>query len=101
VLILIDVFRYGRAGPLLARAARERGIDVVILCDDLCDWASALSPLVLTLPTDATLMFGPATAIHFGLDLLVLDVGEALGEAAQRQLELMSQAQETFGQYLK
>lgn len=101
VLILIDVFRYGRNGPVLAAAARARGVDVVVFCDDLCDWAAPITPYVLPLPRDMDFLFGASTAIHFALDLLLQDVAEALGDAARRQLEFLSDAQEAFGQYLK
>lgn len=101
VLILIDVYRYGRISPLLAQAARDLGIEVILLCDSLCDWGQDLASHMLAVPTDASLLFGPATAIHYALELLVLDVGEALGNSARKQMDLLAQAQETFGQYLK
>ena len=58
-LIIIDTFRYGRNGPVLAKAARDRGADVVIFCDELCDWAAPITPYVVALPSEAGFFFRP------------------------------------------
>jgi DNA-binding MurR/RpiR family transcriptional regulator len=100
-LILIDIFRYGRNGPVLARAARERGADVIVFCDEFCDWAAGITPYVVALPSTTTLFFRSDTAIHFSLALLEQDVIDAYGENVRRQMELLSEAQELFGQYTK
>jgi DNA-binding MurR/RpiR family transcriptional regulator len=100
-LIIIDTYRYGRNGPVLARAARERGADVVIFCDELCDWATPITPYVVALPSEAGFFFRPTTAIHFSLSLLTQDVIDELGDSVRAQMRLLSQAQELFGQYMK
>jgi DNA-binding MurR/RpiR family transcriptional regulator len=100
-LILIDIFRYGRNGPVLAKAARERGADVIVFCDEFCDWAAGITPYVVALPSTTTLFFRSDTAIHFSLSLLEQDVIDAYGENVRRQMELLSEAQELFGQYTK
>lgn len=100
-LILIDIFRYGRNGPVLAKAARERGVEVIVFCDEFCDWAAQITPYVVALPSTTTLFFRSDTAIHFSLSLLEQDVIDAYGDAVHQQMELLSEAQERFGQYAK
>jgi DNA-binding MurR/RpiR family transcriptional regulator len=100
-LIIIDTFRYGRNGPVLAKAARDRGADVVIFCDELCDWAAPITPYVVALPSEAGFFFRPTTAIYFSLNLLIQDVIDELGDSVREQMKLLSQAQELFGQYMK
>jgi len=100
-LIIIDTFRYGRNGPVLAKAARDRSAQVVIFCDELCDWATPITPYVVALPTEEGFFFRPTTAIHFSLNLLIQDVIDELGESVREQMKLLSQAQELFGQYMK
>lgn len=100
-LIIIDTYRYGRNGPVLAQAARKRGADVVIFCDELCDWGASITPYVVALPTEEGFFFRPTTAIHFSLNLLIQDVIDELGESVRDQMKLLSQAQELFGQYMK
>lgn len=100
-LVIVDSFRYARNGPVLAKVARDRGADVVIFCDEQCEWAAGLTPHVFALPSEAGFFFRPTTAVHFALHLLVQDVIDELGEPVRRQLELLSEAQEQFGQFLK
>lgn len=99
-LIIIDTFRYARNGPVLARVARDRGANVVVFCDEHCDWAADITPFVFALPSEAGFFFRPTTALHFSLHLLVQDVIDELGEPVRKQLELLSEAQERFGQFL-
>jgi DNA-binding MurR/RpiR family transcriptional regulator len=101
VLIVIDSFRYGRNGPLLARAAKAQGTEVVVFCDDLCDWANDITPFVVALPMEPDLFLWPSTALHFSLNLLVQDVIDELGDAVTLHLKQLSKAQDTFGQYAK
>lgn len=100
-LIIIDTFRYGRNGPVLAKAARDRGADVIIFCDELCDWASSITPYVVALPSEPGFFFRPTTALHFSLNLLIQDVIDELGDSVRDQMKLLSDAQKLFGQYLK
>ena len=100
-LIIIDIYRYGRNGPVLAKAARDRGADVVVFCDELCDWAAPITPYVVALPSEEGFFFRPTTAIHFSLNLLIQDVIDELGDSVRDQMKLLSQAQELFGQYMK
>ena len=58
-LIIIDTFRYGRNGPVLAKAARDRGANVVIFCDELCDWAAPSPPTLWRCPPRRVSFSGP------------------------------------------
>jgi DNA-binding MurR/RpiR family transcriptional regulator len=98
-LILVDTFRYGKNGPILARVAREQGADVVVLCDEHCKWAAEITPFVVTLPSESGFFFRPTMAMHFCMHMLVQDVIDALGEPVRQQLSLLSDAQELFGQF--
>ncbi|AOU96751.1 hypothetical protein BI364_00855 [Acidihalobacter yilgarnensis] len=101
VLVMMDIFRYARNGPVLARAARDRGVDVIVFCDEFCDWAAEITPYVVALPSATPLFFRSDTGIHFSLGLLEQDVIDAYGEGVRKQMELLSEAQELFGQYMK
>ena len=98
-LILIDIFRYGKNGPVLAKVARQHGADVIVLCDEHCKWASDITPFVVTLPSESGFFFRPTMAMHYCMHMLVQDVIDALGEPVKRQLTLLSEAQELFGQF--
>lgn len=98
-LILVDIFRYGKNGPILAKVAREQGADVVVLCDEHCKWAAEITPFVVTLPSESGFFFRPTMAMHFCMHMLVQDVIDALGEPVRQQLSLLSDAQELFGQF--
>ncbi|OBS08241.1 MurR/RpiR family transcriptional regulator [Acidihalobacter prosperus] len=101
-LLIMDIFRYARNGPVLARAARARGVEVVVFCDEFCDWAADITPHVVALPSATPLFFRSDTGIHFSLSLLEQDVIDAYGEQRVREhMELLSEAQEWFGQYSK
>lgn len=99
-LIIIDTFRYARNAPVLAKVAHESGANVVVFCDEYCDWATQITPFVFALPSEAGFFFRPTTALHFSLHLLVQDVIDELGQPVRKQLELLSEAQERFGQFL-
>ncbi|ABM59827.1 transcriptional regulator, RpiR family [Verminephrobacter eiseniae EF01-2] len=98
-LIIIDHFRYGRNGPVLAKVAREQGAEVIIFCDEHCNWAAGITAFVVTLPSEPGFFFRPTMALHFCMHMLVQDVIDMLGEPVRRQLQLLSEAQELFGQF--
>lgn len=99
-LIIIDTFRYGAHGPLLAQLARERGADVVIFADEFCDWAAGLTPHVLRYPAETRFVLALPQGITMGLTLLLQDVTAKLGEAARARIEKLSDAQDHFGLFL-
>lgn len=100
-LIIIDTFRYGAHGPLLTSLARERGINVVVIADEFCDWATGLTPHTLRFPAETGFVLGMPIAITTALTLLLQDVGAELGESAARRMKELSKAQEHFGLFLE
>jgi DNA-binding MurR/RpiR family transcriptional regulator len=99
-LIMIDTFRYGAHGPLLAKFARERGVDVVIFADEFCDWAAGITPHVLRYPAETHFVLAMPIGITTGLNLLLQDVSTDLGDAARMRIAKLSDAQEHFGLFL-
>lgn len=99
-LIMIDVFRYGAHGPILARLARERGIDVVVFADEFCDWANDITPYVLRYPAETHFFLAMPQGISAGLNLLLQDVSGKLGKRAKERVKKLSEAQEHFGLFL-
>lgn len=99
-LIMIDTFRYGAHGPLLAQFARERGVDVVIFADEFCDWATGITPHVLRYPAETRFVLAMPIGITTGLNLLLQDVSAALGDDARARIAKLSDAQEHFGLFL-
>lgn len=99
-LIMIDTFRYGAHGPLLAKFARERGVDVVIFADEFCDWAARITPHVLRYAAETRFVLALPIGITTGLNLLLQDVSSALGDAARERIAKLSDAQEHFGLFL-
>lgn len=100
VLVIIDVYRYGAHGPRLAKLAKERGIEVVILADEFCDWASGITPYVLRYPAETHFFLAMPQGITTGLNLLLQDVSSELGEAAGQRVKKLSEAQDYFGLFL-
>ncbi len=100
VLIIMDIYRYGAHGPQLAQLAKERGIEVVILADEFCDWASGITPYVLRYPAETHFFLAMPQGITTGLNLLLQDVSTELGEAAGQRVRKLSEAQDYFGLFL-
>ncbi len=100
VLIIIDVFRYGAHGPVLAKLARERGIDVVIFADEFCDWATGITPYVLRYPAETQFFLAMPQGISTGLNLLLQDISSKLGDQAKQRVKKLAEAQDHFGLFL-
>lgn len=76
VLILVDIVPYGREAETVAALARKSGFEVLILTDELNEWAKAHTDLVLTarISTDLTIeSTGPLATL---LSLLAQAVAE-------------------------
>ena len=101
VLIVIDTFRYGANGPRLARAARAEGAEVIVFCDEQCDWAAELTDKAVIFPSESYYFLGLPVGINFSLNLLMQDVVLALGERGRAHVERISVSQDMFGAYSK
>jgi DNA-binding MurR/RpiR family transcriptional regulator len=100
VLILIDTFRYGAHGPILAKAAKERGFDIILFCDEYCEWAQDVVDYTITFPNEGHFFMPFPTGIHFGLNLFYQDIIHELGDKARDQVEQLSNSQELFGSFI-
>lgn len=100
VLVIIDTFRYGAQGPLLAKLARERGAEVIIFADEFCDWAQGITPYVLRYPAETHFLLALPQGISMGLTLLLQDVAAQLGEGANSRIRSLADAQDYFGTFL-
>ncbi|WP_299851369.1 MurR/RpiR family transcriptional regulator [uncultured Roseovarius sp.] len=99
-LLIIDMFRYASHGPALAEHAKDNGYEVILMCDEFCDWGSRFADHVFTFPNEGQFFLPMPVGLHFGLNLLYQDVVCALGDGATDQVEKMSQYQEVFGAFL-
>ena len=99
-LVMIDMFRYAAHGPVLAEHARASGYEVIVICDEFCDWGGRLADHVFPFPNEGHFFLPFPVGLHFGLNLLYQDVVYALGDKATAQVEKMSQYQEVFGAFL-
>ena len=99
-LLIIDMFRYASHGPALAEHAKDNGYEVILMCDEFCDWGSRFADHVFTFPNEGQFFLPMPVGLHFGLSLLYQDVVCALGDGATDQVEKMSQYQEVFGAFL-
>jgi DNA-binding MurR/RpiR family transcriptional regulator len=98
-LILIDFYRYDRATQRLAKAAKERGFEVIIFTDSYCLWAREVTELAFGLPTSTGLFWHSTGAYSVLLNLLVNAVVERLGDRVPQRFEGMLEAQKLFDQF--
>ncbi len=99
-LLIIDMFRYASDGPALAEHARDSGYEVILMCDEFCDWGNRFADHVFTFPNEGRFFLPMPVGLQFGLNLLYQDVVCALGDGATEQVEKMSRYQEVFGAFL-
>ncbi|MFD1159966.1 MurR/RpiR family transcriptional regulator [Roseovarius aestuarii] len=99
-LLIIDMFRYASHGPVLAEQAKKNGYQVILMCDEFCDWGSQLADFVFTYPNEGQFFLPLPVGLHFGLNLLYQDVVYALGDRATEKVEAMSRNQEIFGGFM-
>jgi len=100
-LIIVDIFRYGKNGPVLAKFAKQQGVNVVVICDEFCEWAAEASDYHLPVSTNTGFFFNSMGSIHVLMNLMVHDVVDELGDRVKAQMDTVWRAQEEFGQYLK
>ena len=99
-LIIIDTFRYAAHGPILAKAARQKGFHVILFCDEFCDWGQGVSDSMLIFPNEGHFFLPFPTGIHYGLNLFYQDVIDTLGDKAKASVEIMSKSQDLFGGFI-
>lgn len=99
-LIILDVFRYGKNAPALANFAKQQGLDVVVICDEFCDWAIKTTEYYLPVSPNTRFFFNSMGSLHVVMNLLVHDVIDELGDSVKTQMNTVWRAQDEFGQYL-
>ncbi|MCD2177844.1 MurR/RpiR family transcriptional regulator [Rhizobium sp. C1] len=100
-LIIIDTFRYGANGPRLAKAAQERGAEVIVFCDEFCEWAGEITDKVIIFPSESYYFLGMPVGINFGLNILIQDVIAALGDRAKAHIDRVSVSQDLFSNFIE
>lgn len=100
-LIIIDTFRYGANGPRLAQAARDRGAEVIVFCDEFCDWAGAITDKVIVFPSESYYFLGLPVGINFALNILIQDVIATLGDRAKAHIDRFSVSQDLFSDFIE
>jgi DNA-binding MurR/RpiR family transcriptional regulator len=99
-LIILDVFRYGKNAPVLANLAKQKGLDVVVICEEFCDWAKKTTKYYLPVTPNTRFFFNSMGSLHVVMNLLVHDVIDELGDRVKPQMNTVWRAQDDFGQYL-
>ncbi len=84
VVIVVDIRRYSRQTVLLAREAAQRGLDLAIVTDAVCPWASDCTDQVFPIATEVNLFWdsnGPLTSfLNLLVEAVIRNVGSAFGE---------------------
>ena len=99
-LIILDVFRYAKNGPVLAKLARQRGMEVIVICDEFCEWAEKATEFHLPVLPNTRYFFSSMGSVHALMNLMVHDVIDELGERVKPHMDTVWCAQEEFGQYV-
>lgn len=96
-LVLFEMRRYTKCSQLLAKKAQERGIDLIVICDRHCHWATDHTKAVFSVNTDSNLFWDNETPF-VSLTNLMFDqfVRRQQGSVAAR-LKSMTELQDVFG----
>ena len=101
-LIIIDIRRYSSQSQLLAKRAKEQGIEVIIITDTLCDWALKITKNVLTADSDGALFWHSAVPMVGLINLLVNDVVSfGGGLEVEKRLEKISRFYDDFTGFVR
>ncbi len=98
-LIMFDVFRYAKNGPVLAKFAKQLGMEVILICDEYCEWAEGITEYQLPVTPNTRYFFSSMGSVHVLMNLIVHDVIDELGERVKAHMDTVWRAQEEFGQY--
>ncbi|HUP10305.1 MAG TPA: SIS domain-containing protein, partial [Caldimonas sp.] len=98
-VVLLEMRRYTRYSELLAKTARQSGVDLVVICDRHCHWARDHTSLVFTVDTDSTLFWDSQSPFVSLINLLLDHTVRRLRGAVGKRLEAMAALQEGFGAF--
>lgn len=85
-LILVDTVPYAREAEIIARLATERGMDVVVVTDELNTWAQAHTPYVFHVATKMGAFLESTGPLATMLNLIIHAVGERDPAKARERL---------------
>ncbi len=95
-LVLYEMRRYTRFSYQLARIASEKGLSVVIICDNHCYWARDYTDTVLSVSTDSHLFWDLQTPFLSLNGLLLDDLIARLGDDVAERIGVMRELQDRF-----
>jgi DNA-binding MurR/RpiR family transcriptional regulator len=89
-LIVIDIHRHSKLTKILIEGARDAGLSVILLTDQLCEWGRGAANHMLSVTTDTGLFFASTAAMTALCDLLVDGVVKELGASVAPRLDAIS-----------
>jgi len=92
VLILIDVIPYARETRIICDIAVEKGVQLVILTDEFCHWASDYTPYVLHNKSKASLFLESTWGLNLASNMLVDGVASQRASSDSRSREWQDMA---------
>lgn len=98
LLVLVDCRRFATKSRLLAQAAREAGIRMLIVTDSHCDWAGQ-EGITLSIPAMRWRTWDSFMPLAALLDLLVTSAVIAQGDEVVKRGRLISRLQDCFGDF--
>ncbi|HVI50585.1 MAG TPA: MurR/RpiR family transcriptional regulator [Candidatus Sulfotelmatobacter sp.] len=98
ILVLVDCRRFASKSRLLAQAAKEAGIRILIVTDSHCDWAEHGS-VTLSIPAMRWRTWDSFMPLAALLDLLVTSAVIAQGESVVKRGRLINALQDRFGDF--
>jgi DNA-binding MurR/RpiR family transcriptional regulator len=98
-LVLFEMRRYTKFSQLLAHEARQRSIDLIIVCDRHCHWAADDTDLVFSVNTDSSLFWDNQSPFLSLTNLMLDQVARRLKRTAAARLRALTELQDGFGAF--
>lgn len=98
-LFLFDVRRFASKARPLAEEARAAGVKVVLLSDDACVWAQAVSDVALIMPGARGPLWDGAAITVALMDLMISNIIVELGDKVNQRVDRLTRLQDVFGDF--
>ncbi|MGZ3269032.1 MAG: MurR/RpiR family transcriptional regulator [Reyranella sp.] len=98
-LVLFEMRRYTKFSQLLAQKARQRNIDLIIVCDRHCHWAADQTDLVFSVNTDSSLFWDNQSPFLSLTNLMLDQVARRLKRTVAARLRALTELQDGFGAF--
>lgn len=95
-VVLFEMRRYTRLSLLLAGAAAQRRLPLIIICDTHCHWARDHTDIVLPVRTESALFWDTQTPFVSLASLLLDDVIAELGDSVSHRTGALRALQDEF-----